>query len=159
MVSCSCLKFIFLAVGILLGIGAILLMIFGYLVALIQSSDYALELCTILGNRITHPDQYHGLAMLSYLSLNKELDVFTSTVEEIVRLYLDSNYRMGSKVQCLVSYDDIKLTMVLSDLDLIFVIIMGISSIICISIFVAVLSWEKRKRAQYVELTEAGARL
>ena len=152
--KCCCTKFVFLSLSILLALGALVVVTFGYVLPLINSGDYTLQSCKVASTRITHPSNYHGMVTLGYMTLMKEIDVFDSNVQLSVEAYLKSNYKVGIMVQCLVSGDDIQVSIFISNVGLVFTIIIAIASVICFGVFIIIHICDKHKRKNYVELEE-----
>jgi len=149
---CSCGKYLFLTAGIGLGIAALVVLVFAYLVPLIQYSDYSLQACKVTTSKIIQEGTYHGIVTLSYLSLSQDLDVYQNAYSTAVQTYLDINYKIGSLVQCLVSGSDIRVSIFTSNIGLGFTIALLILSVIAIGIFVVLLVIERHRRIEYIEL-------
>lgn len=149
---CLCGKYVLLILGILLGVAAVITVIFGYVIPMIQSSDYTLESCKVVSTDVTQNGDYQGMATLSYLSLTKTIEVVHSSSQTYVQAYLGANYRANSAVQCLVSSDDIKVSIFISSVGLVFTIILAIASALCIGIYCIIAIKHKFKRSQYDDL-------
>lgn len=138
--------------GILFAFVAIIVVIFGYVVPMIKSSDYTLQACKVIANNIQQTNDYEGIATLTYLSLTKDILVVTSPLRSYVQTYLNANYKVDSTVQCLVSSDDIRVSILISNVGLIFTIILAILSVICMGIFLITMIFQKNRRSSYVDL-------
>lgn len=150
--SCPCVRNLTLIGGILFAVVAIIVVIFGYVVPMIKSSDYTLQACKVTANNIQQTNDYEGIATLTYLSLTKDILVVTSPLRSYVQTYLNANYKVDSTVQCLVSSDDIRVSILISNVGLIFTIVLAILSVICMGIFLITMIFQKNRRSSYVDL-------
>lgn len=147
-----CGKIIFLSVGILLAIATLIVVVFAYIVPLIQYSEYSLESCNVLAVQITQPDDFHGIVTLDFASLTSSVDVIQNSVRAVVQAYLDANFRVGSSVRCYVSTGDIRVSIWTSNVGLVFTIVLCIATIICVGIFIVLHIIDRNRRKNYRDL-------
>lgn len=150
--KCTYCKYVLLILGILMAAASIVTVIFGYVVPLIQSSDYTLQSCKVVGQQTVQSGDYQGLATLSYLTLSASVEVVHSPSKVYVEAYLQTNYRVGSMVQCLVSSNDIRVSIFISSVGLAFTIVLAILGTLCIGTYFVIAITHKLKRSQYTNL-------
>lgn len=153
---------IVIPIGITLAIGALLTLSFGYIVPMIQYSNYVFTTCKVNSNRILSGGSggYTGYATLNHIEITREIIVVYSKFESYVSNYLSGNFKVGSTVQCFVctgtdcnNGSNIFVNHLVSPIGVIFTIILAVSA--CLFFIVSIITCIANrvgKRSQYIDL-------